>query len=127
MLHHKVRWIYLLTIMDMSLVDILLQSCKYVIFDPHETVLEVKRMKLNRDTEEFMINKMLTDQFSEMIREKKNRHIIYACRKSDPINILNQIREQTKDISPTSKFYFNLISDVEDHLKLSDFHSIYVQ
>lgn len=113
--------------MDMTLVDILLQSCKYVVFDPHETVLEVRRMQLSADVEEFMINKLLTDQFSEIIREKKNRHIIYACRKADPIRILKEIREQTKQLSPTSKFYFNLISDIEDHLKLADFHSIYVQ
>jgi len=111
----------------MTLVDILLQSCKYVVFDPHETVLEVKRMRLSGDTEEFMINKMLTDQFSEIIREKKNRHIIYACRKSDPIRILNEIKEQTKQLSPTSKFYFNLISDEEEHLKLTDFHAVYKQ
>ncbi len=127
MLHNKIRWVYLLTIMDMALVEILLQSCKYIVFDPQETILEVKRMKLNKDTENFMINRMLMDQFSEIIREKKNRHIIYACRNSNPPEMLKGIEETARQLSPTSKFYFNLITNAEDHLKLKEFHAIYVQ
>lgn len=116
-----------MAVMDMSLVDILLQSCKYIVFDPHETILEVRRMKLDKDIEDFMIDRRLTERFSEIIREKKNRHIIYACRKSDPMSILNAIRDQAKILSPTSKFYFNLISDKDEHLKLQEFYAIYIQ
>lgn len=114
--------------MDMSLVEILLQSCKYVVFDPQETILEVKRMRLNDvNTANFMINRMLTEQFSDIIREKKNRHIIYACRNLDPLMVLKEVDVVAKQLSPTSKFYYNLISNVDSHLKLKDFYAIYVQ
>jgi len=127
MLQHKARWIYFLTILDMSLVEILLQSCKYVIFDPQEVVLEVKRMKLDPSTTAFMTNRMLTEQFTEIIREKKNRHIIYVCRKSDPVEILKAVETSAKKLSPTSKFYFNLISNKEEYLKLNNFYAVYIQ
>ena len=116
-----------MTILDLELAEILLHSCKYVIFDPQETILEVKRMRLKKTSEKFMINKLLNEQLIEIIKEKKNRHIIYICQKADPLDVLKTISPIAKDLSPTSKFYFNLISNREDHLKLKQFYAVYVQ
>ena len=123
---NKIRWFYMSTTLDLSIYDILLSSCKYVIFDKREISFTVDRVAANDSIASFIMNNEVKDHLTNIIKDKKNRHIVYMLRGKDPLELKQQIMTLAKEVSPSSKFYFSLVCDDPEYIRSNDFYSVYI-
>lgn len=128
MSNSKIRYIYISTTLDMSLFEIILSSCKYIIFDKKEIIDQIEKSTNHHKVRDFLLDEEIKKAFGAIIKDKKNRHIIYIARKSDPANIMEQIKKLVKLISPSSEFHFCLVTNSQstfDEYIYKEFYSVY--
>lgn len=123
----KNRWIYIATILDLQIYDMILASnTNIVVFDKKEITDPIIKRTKDLNVRTFLINQAVEDELTKIIKEKKNRHIIYVLRNSKPIEILRkELQELITKVSPNSNFYYNLVCDNESLLGHDDFYAVY--
>lgn len=124
----KNRWFYITTILDLQIYDIILTSTtKFITFDKKEISDPIIRKIKDKHIQTFLINQAVEEELTKVIKDKKNRHIVFILRNGKkPEALKKELEELTKKVSPSSNFYFNLVCDNEDYINHEDFYSVYV-
>lgn len=120
------RHIYLSTVLDTDIFNIILKNCNLSFIDKREIELEINQETEDQTIREFLLNKQIEHTVYTLIKGKKNRHIIYFLRKSDPVEIKKSLEQIIRNHIPSSKFYYTLITTDEDWLNHEDFYAVYV-
>lgn len=119
------RWIFFTNVLDLEIFDIILSSCKYTVFDKKEIILDMPK-KENSKVLDFITNREIESQLANIIKDKKNKYIIYNLAGSDPIDVRNSFEKLVNKISPKSNFLFNLVCRDYKYINHKLFYSVYI-
>lgn len=122
---NKHRWVFFTNCLDLEIFDIILYSCKFTVFDKKEILLDIPRGG-NESVSKFVANKEIESTLTSIIKDKKNKYIIYMLGKSDPVEVRKSFESLAKNASPRSNFLFNLVCKDPQYINHKDFYSIYI-